>query len=118
MARVKRGFKRRQRHNKILKMASGYRERRHSAYRRAVEQVERSLAYAFVHRKQNKRNFRALWIARINAACRLNGTRYSDLIHALKLNGVDLDRKVLADIAVSDPKGFTSIVKQTVGATA
>lgn len=118
MARVKRGFKRRQRHNRVLRAASGYRERRRTAYRHAVEQIERSMAYAFAHRKQNKRNFRALWIARINAACRLNGTRYSDLIHALKLNGIDLDRKVLADIAVSDPQGFTRIVKQTVGATA
>jgi len=118
MARVKRGFKRRQRHNRLLKAASGYRERRRTAYRHAVEQVERSMAYAFAHRKQNKRNFRALWIARINAACRMNGTRYSDFIHAMKLVGVDLDRKVLADIAVSDPCGFTQIVKQTVGATA
>lgn len=118
MARVKRGFKRRQRHNRVLKAAAGYRERRRTAYRHAVEQVERSMAFAFAHRKQNKRNFRALWIARINAACRMNGTRYSDLIHSLKLNGIDLDRKVLADIAVSDPTGFAQIVKQTVGATA
>ena len=118
MARVKRGFKRRRRHNRVLRQVTGYRERRRTAYRHAVEQLERSLVYAFIHRKQNKRNFRALWIARINAACRMNGTRYSDLIHSLKINGIELDRKILAEIAVSDPTGFTQIVKQTVGATA
>jgi large subunit ribosomal protein L20 len=100
MARVKRGFKRRQRHNKVLKAAKGFRERRRTAYRRAVETVHRGWAFAYRHRKQNKRNFRALWIVRINAACRMNGTRYSDLVHGLAVAGAAVDRKVLADIAV------------------
>jgi large subunit ribosomal protein L20 len=117
MARVKRGFKRRRRHNKILKAASGYRERRRTTFRRAIETVHRAWAYAYAHRKQNKRNFRALWIIRINAACRMNGTRYSDLIHAMDIAGVKVDRKVLADIAVHDPAGFTRIV-QSVGIAA
>lgn len=111
MARVKRGFKRRQRHNKILKAAKGYRERRRTAYRRAIETVHRGWAFAYAHRKLNKRNFRSLWIVRINAACRMNGTRYSDLIHALAVKGAAVDRKVLADIAVHDPDGFARIVK-------
>jgi len=113
MARVKRGFKRRQRHNKILKAAAGYRERRRTAYRRAVEQVHRGWYYAFVHRRLKKRDFRSLWITRISAACRMNGTRYSDLIHALSVAGAKVDRKVLADIAVHDPDGFGRIVKST-----
>ncbi len=112
MARVKRGFKRRQRHNKIMLAAKGFRERRRTAYRRAVEQVHRGLRYATIHRKLNKRNFRALWIARINAACRLNGTKYSELIHGLTTAGAPIDRKILADLAVNDPDGFARIVKQ------
>ena len=118
MARVKRGSKRRIRHNKILKAAQGFRERRRTAYRRAVETVHRGWAYAYAHRKLNKRNFRALWIARINAACRMNGTRYGDLIHALAGIGSAVDRKVLADIAVHDPDGFTRIIKAAGIATA
>lgn len=117
MARVKRGSKRRQRHNRILKFAKGFRERRRTAYRRAVEAVHRAWAFAFAHRKQKKRNFRALWITRINAACRMNGTKYSDLVHGLKVAGSDLDRKVLADIAIHDPEGFARIVKSTVDST-
>ena len=116
MARVKRGFKRRRRTNKVLRAASGYQERRGNTYRRAVEQVHRGWAYAYAHRKQNKRNFRALWIARINAACRMLGTKYSVLIDAMNKGGVALDRKILADIAVHDPKGFGRIV-QAVGIT-
>lgn len=118
MARAKRGTKRRRRHNKILKAASGFRERRRTAYRRAVETVHRGWRFAYIHRKQNKRNFRQLWIARINAACRMNGTRYSDLMHAFHVAGIEVDRKVLADIAIQDPAGFARIVKSTVGATA
>ena len=118
MARVKRGFKRRRRTNKIFKAASGYRDRRKNTYRRAVEQVHRSWAYAYAHRKQNKRNFRALWIARINAACRMLGTKYSVLIHAMSVAGVAVDRKIMADIAVHDPKGFTRIVQSVGIATA
>lgn len=118
MARVKRGTKRRQRNNRVLKLAKGFRERRRTAYRRAVEQVHRSLRYAYIHRKQNKRNFRALWIARINAACRMNGTRYADFVHGLDVAGVTVDRKVLADIAVHDPEGFARIVEVSLAAAA
>lgn len=111
MARVKRGTKRRARHNKILKAAAGYRERRRTAYRRAVETVHKGLTYAYAHRKQKKRNFRALWIVRINAACRANGVKYSQLMKALSDRGILLDRKVLAEIAVHDPGGFERIVE-------
>lgn len=113
MARVKRGFKRRRRHNRLLKLASGFRERRRTAYRRAVEQVHRGLWFAYVHRRQKKRNFRRLWIARINAACRMNDTRYAEFIHALDQAGASVDRKILADIAVHDPDGFARIVQTT-----
>jgi len=116
MARVKRGFKRRQRTNKIFAFAKGYRDRRRTTWRRTVEQVHRSWAYAYVHRRLNKRNFRGLWIIRINAACRINGTRYSDFIHALALKNITVDRKVLAEIAVHDPEGFARIVRQTAAA--
>lgn len=112
MARVKRGFKRRRRNKSLLKMAKGYRERRGNTIRKAKEQVRRSLRFAYIHRRQNKRNFRRLWIARINAACRMNGTRYADFIHALTRAGAAVDRKVLADIAVHDPGGFARIVKE------
>jgi len=95
-------------------LAKGYRERRGNTYRKAVEQVRRSLMFAYVHRRQNKRNFRRLWIARINAACRMNETRYADFVHALQRSGAIVDRKVLADIAVHDPAGFTRIVRQVV----
>lgn len=114
MARAKRGFKRRRRNNRLLKMAKGYRERRGNTIRKAKEQVRRSLQFAYIHRRQNKRNFRRLWIARINAACRMNGTRYADFIHALTQKGAAVDRKVLADIAVHDPAGFSRIVKEVV----
>lgn len=112
MARVRRGFKRRHRNNRLLKMASGYRERRGNTIRKAKEQVRRSLRFAYIHRRQNKRNFRRLWIARINAACRMNGTRYADFMHALARSGAAVDRKVLADIAVHDPNGFARIVQE------
>lgn len=114
MARVKRGFKRRRRNNRLLKMAKGYRERRGNTIRKAKEQVRRSLRFAYIHRRQNKRNFRRLWIARINAACRMNGTRYADFIHGVTRAGVVVDRKVLADIAVHDPAGFARIVQKVV----
>ena len=116
MARVKRGFKRRRRHNRLLKLAKGYRERRRTSFRRAVEQVRRSLYFSYVHRRQKKRLFRRLWIVRINAACRMNGVKYGDFIHALNLKGAAVDRKVLADIAVHDPEGFKRIVDQAMAA--
>jgi large subunit ribosomal protein L20 len=109
MPRVKRGFKARQRRNKVLKLAKGYRGARSKLFRSATEAVDRALNYAFRDRRVKKRDFRALWIARINAAARINGLSYSKLIHGLKLANVAIDRKVMADLAVSDPKGFTAI---------
>ncbi|MRR59181.1 MAG: 50S ribosomal protein L20 [Deltaproteobacteria bacterium] len=109
MARVKRGFKARRRRNKVLKLAKGYRGARSKLFRSATEAVDRALNYAFRDRKVKKRDFRALWITRINAASRLNGLSYSKLIHGLKKASVEIDRKVLADLAVSDPRGFSEI---------
>ncbi len=109
MPRVKRGFKARQRRNKVLKLAKGYRGARSKLFRSATEAVDRALNYAFRDRRVKKRDFRALWITRINAAARLNGLTYSKLIHGLKQAKVEIDRKVLADLAVSDPAGFTAI---------
>ncbi|ABB31648.1 ribosomal protein L20 [Geobacter metallireducens RCH3] len=109
MPRVKRGFKARRRRNKVLKLAKGYRGARSKLFRSATEAVDRALNYAFRDRKVKKRDFRALWITRINAASRLNGLSYSKLIHGLKKASVEIDRKVLADLAVSDPQGFSEI---------
>ena len=109
MPRVKRGFKARQRRNKVLKLAKGYRGARSKLFRSATEAVDRALNYAFRDRRVKKRDFRALWIVRINAAARINGITYSKLIHGLKLAKVEIDRKVLADLAVSDPAGFAQV---------
>ena len=109
MSRVKRGFKARRRRNKVLKLAKGYRGARSKLFRSATEAVDRALAYAYTGRKLKKRDFRKLWIARINAAARANGLSYSRFIDGLKKAAVSLDRKVLADLAVSDPKGFTAV---------
>jgi len=109
MPRVKRGFKARQRRNKVLKLAKGYRGARSKLFRSATEAVDRALNYAFRDRRVKKRDFRALWIIRINAAARINGITYSRLIHGLKLAKVEIDRKVLADLAVSDPAGFARV---------
>ncbi|MHC1698132.1 MAG: 50S ribosomal protein L20 [Deltaproteobacteria bacterium] len=109
MPRVKRGFKARQRRNKVLKLAKGYRGARSKLFRSATEAVDRALKYAYRDRKVKKRDFRALWIARINAASRLNGLSYSKFIYGLKLANVQIDRKVLADLAVSDSQAFTEI---------
>lgn len=111
MPRVKRGFKARQRRNKVLKLAKGYRGARSKLFRSATEAVDRALKYAFRDRRVKKRDFRALWITRINAAARTNGLSYSKLIFGLKQAKVEIDRKVLADLAVSDPAGFTEISK-------
>ena len=116
MARAKRGFKARRRRNKILKLAKGYRGARSKLFRSATEAVDRALAYAYTGRKLKKRDFRKLWIARINAAARMNGLSYSKMIDGLKKAAVILDRKVLADIAVSDPKGFTAVTDIAKGA--
>lgn len=109
MPRVKRGFKARQRRNKVLKLAKGYRGARSKLFRSATEAVDRALNYAFRDRRVKKRDFRALWITRINAAARINGLSYSKLIHGLKTASVEIDRKVLADLAVSDPAGFAQL---------
>ncbi|MGL6187633.1 MAG: 50S ribosomal protein L20 [Holosporales bacterium] len=110
MARVKRGVQARARHKKILKMAEGYRGRSNSCFRIAVERVERGLQYAYRDRRNRKRDFRALWIQRINAASRLSGMTYSRLICGLQKAGIEIDRKVLADLAVQEPEAFQKIV--------
>jgi large subunit ribosomal protein L20 len=112
MPRVKRGTKRNDRRKKILKRASGYFLTKSKLYQAAQEAVERGLKFAYSGRKQKKRQFRSLWIVRINAAAKINGISYSQLIHGLKAAGVDLDRKILADIAVNDAPGFTALVAQ------
>ncbi len=112
MARVKRGFKARRRRNKVLKLAKGYRGARSKLFRSATEAVDRALKYAFRDRRVRKRDFRALWIARINAAARENGLSYSRLIHGLKQAEIAIDRKILAQLAVVDPAGFGSIVEK------
>src|ERR1700687_1511464 len=106
MPRVKRGTKARRRHKKILKLAKGYVGGRRKQYRQARETVEKGLTYAFRDRKVRKREFRGLWIVRINAAARQNGLTYSQMMHGLKQGGVGVDRKILADLAVRDPAGF------------
>ena len=110
--RVKRGFKARRRRNRVLKLAKGFRGRRKNCYKRAVEAVERAMMQSARSRRVRRRDFRALWIARINAAARITGTTYSKLINGLKRAGVTLDRKVLADIAVQDPAAFAAIAKR------
>jgi len=112
MPRVKRGTKRSDRRKKILKRASGYFLTKSKLYQAAQEAVERGLKFAYSGRKQKKRQYRSLWIVRINAAAKINGISYSQLIHGLKAAGVELDRKVLADIAVNDAAGFTALVAQ------
>jgi large subunit ribosomal protein L20 len=111
MSRVKRGFKARRRRNKVLKMARGYVGGRHRLFRTATEAVDRALAYAYRDRKARKRDFRRLWITRINAATRLNGMSYSKFIGGLKKADVELDRKVLANMAIMDPNAFSQVVK-------
>ena len=111
MARVKTAIITRKKHNKILKRAKGYYGAKHYRFRMAKQQVMKSGNYAFVGRKDKKSNFRKLWIARINAAARMNGTTYSKMIAGLKKANVSINRKMLAEIAVSDPKAFTEIAE-------
>ena len=111
MSRVRRGFKARRRRNKVLKMARGYVGGRHRLFRTATEAVDRALSYAYRDRKVRKRDFRRLWIARINAACRINGMSYSKFIGGLKKAEVELDRKVLANMAILDPSAFSQVAK-------
>lgn len=108
--RVKTGIVRRRRHKKILKLARGFYSGRRKHFRKAKEQLERSMYYAFRDRKQKKRDFRRLWITRINAACKMQGLNYSRFMHALKLANIELDRKILADMAMNDKTAFDSIV--------
>jgi large subunit ribosomal protein L20 len=108
--RVKRGFKARRRRNKVLKLAKGFRGGRSKLYRTAADSVDKALVYAYRDRRVRKRDFRRLWIIRINAAARQNDMSYSQFMNGLKLSGSELDRKVLADIAVWDPAAFTQLV--------
>ncbi len=112
MARVKRGVTSRARHKKILKLSKGYFGRKSKLFKVANQQVMKSLSYAYRDRRLKKRDFRRLWIARINAAARMNGISYSRFMNALKKSGIVLDRKILADIAVTDPAAFTQICEQ------
>lgn len=112
MARVKTGVVRRRRHNKVLKLARGFFSGRRKHFRKAKEQVEHSLVYAYRDRRNKKRDIRRLWIIRINAACRLNDISYSRFMNGLKKANIELDRKVLADLAMNDAAAFTSIVEQ------
>lgn len=111
MPRVSRGFKARRRRNRVLKMAKGYVGARHRLIRSASEAVDRALNYAYRDRRQKKRDFRQLWIARISAAAKMNGLSYSKLIGGLKKAKIDLDRKVLSNMAILDPNAFTQITK-------
>jgi large subunit ribosomal protein L20 len=107
--RIKRGFKARRRRKKVLKLAKGYRGGHSKLYRTAADAVDKALMYAYRDRRVRKREFRRLWIVRINAAARMNDLSYSKFMNGLKKSGVELDRKVLAELAVSDPAGFTQI---------
>ena len=112
MARVKRGVTTHARHRKILKLAKGYRGRSSTCFRTAIQKVEKALRYAYRDRRVKKRNFRSLWIQRINAGARINGLTYSRFMNGLKRAGIELDRKVLSDIAITQPEAFAGLVAQ------
>ncbi|MCR5212765.1 MAG: 50S ribosomal protein L20 [Lachnospiraceae bacterium] len=109
MARIKGGLNAKKKHNRVLKLAKGYRGARSKQYRIAKQTVMKALSNAYMGRRQKKRQFRALWIARINAAARMNGLSYSKFMYGLKLSEITLNRKVLSDMAVNDPEGFKSL---------
>jgi large subunit ribosomal protein L20 len=109
--RVKTGVVRRRRHKKLLKLARGFYSGRRKHFRKAKEQLERSLVYAYRDRRRKKRDFRRLWIVRINAAARLNDMSYSRFMHGLKLASIELDRKILADMAMNEPESFATLAK-------
>jgi len=111
MARVKGGIGAKKRHNRVLKLAKGYKGARSKQYRVAKQSVMRALTSSYAGRKQRKREFRHLWIARINAAARMNDISYSKLMHGLKVAGVDINRKMLSEMAISDPEGFAKLVE-------
>ncbi|MEN4053664.1 MULTISPECIES: 50S ribosomal protein L20 [Sulfurimonas] len=118
MPRVKTGVVRRRRHKRLLKLAKGFYSGRRKHFRKAKEQLERSMMYAFRDRKQKKREFRKLWIIRINAACRLNGMNYSTFMNGLNKAGIELDRKILADMAMNDAAAFATVVEASKAALA
>ena len=118
MARIKRGVTAKARHKEVLAQAKGYRGRSKNCYRLALRRVEKGLQYAYRDRRNRKRDFRALWIQRINAAARIEGITYGQMIHGLKTAGIEIDRKVLADLAVRDQIGFTSLAKRAQAALA
>ena len=111
MARIKGGLNARKKHNRVLKLAKGYRGARSKQYRVAKQSVMRALASSYAGRKERKRQFRRLWIARINAAARINGISYSQFMHGLKVSGVDINRKMLAEMAVNDAEGFATLAE-------
>ena len=111
MARIKGGLNARKKHNRVLKLAKGYRGARSKQYRVAKQSVMRALTSSFSGRKERKRQFRRLWIARINAAARLNGLSYSKFMYGLKLAEIDINRKMLSEMAISDPEGFAALVE-------
>lgn len=111
MARVKGGLNAKKRHNRVLKLAKGYRGARSKQYRVAKQSVMRALTTSYAGRKQRKRQFRSLWIARINAAARINGLSYSKFMYGLKLANIELNRKVLSDMAINDAEGFTALAE-------
>ena len=111
MARIKGGMNARRKHNKVLKLAKGYRGARSKQYRVAKQSVMRALTSSYAGRKERKRQFRQLWIARINAAARMNGLSYSKFMYGLKLAGIDMNRKMLAEMAVNDAEGFTTLAE-------
>ncbi len=111
MARIKGGLNARKKHNRVLKLAKGYRGARSKQYRIAKQSVMRAMTSSYAGRKERKRQFRQLWIARINAAARMNGLSYSKFMYGLKLAGVELNRKVLADMAINDAAGFTTLAE-------
>ena len=112
MTRIKRGVTKRRRHKSMLKMTKGHQGVRHRLYRRAHESMIHALRYSYAHRKERKGDMRRLWNIKINAAARANGTTYSQLIHGLKLAGAEVNRKMLADLAMRDPDAFTQIADQ------
>jgi large subunit ribosomal protein L20 len=118
MARIKRGVSAKARHKEVLAQAKGYRGRSKNCHRLALRRVEKGLQYAYRDRRNRKRDFRSLWIQRINAAARLEGLTYGQMIYGLKSAGVEIDRKVLADLAVRDQPGFTSLAKRAQAALA
>src|ERR1700726_453106 len=116
MARAKRGVTAHARHKKVLQLAKGCRGRNSTVYRIAIEKVEKALRYAYRDRRNRKRDFRGLWIQRINAAAREHGLTYSQFMHGMKLAGLELDRKVLSDMAIREPEAFAAIVASARGA--